>query len=235
IEIVCLSDLSARTLKLAANGAATTRVLMSFGYNRGRARAAQVEAESAQPERWVSNATSRLQKMLAGLPPLPQPYAGKEEYERLYAHAAATLNSLFIRGDGGYVRDLRIPWTTKKNLALVFFWDTAFSTLGGREIDPKLSEEAIRAFTENLSPRGAMPGTITDTHRAGEGQVPIMSWAAWNTYVRGRNRQWLAEVYPGLAAHIQFYMTYHSSARGLARFFNAGQIADNSSRFDPAY
>jgi len=235
LEIVCVSNLRDQHLQVPAGVTVTARVLLAFGYNRGRAHAARDEAEAIPAAQWIPNAEQRMKSTLEALPALPAKYAGKPEYERLYAHAALGLKTLFIRGDGGYTRDLRLPWTSKHGLAFGFFWDTAFSTLGGREIDPRLSEEAILAFTENASPRGAMPGTLVDTHRAGEGQVPIMTWAAWNTYVRGRNKLWLAKVYPALAGHINFYMDYHASARGLAKFFNAGQIADNSARFDAAY
>jgi hypothetical protein len=235
LEIVSVSDLRDQHLKIPANGAVTARVLMGFGYTRGRAHIALDEANAVPADQWVANAEKRMKKTLEALPSLPAKYAGKPEFERLYAHAATSLKSLSIRGDGGYTRDLRILWTSKHGLAFSFFWDSAFSTLGCREFDPRLSEEAIQAYAENGSPRGAMPGTLSDTHRAGEGQVPIMTWAAWNTYLRGHNKKWLATVYPALAGHINFYMSYHVSSRGLAKFFNAGQIADNSARFDAVY
>jgi hypothetical protein len=235
LEIVCVSDLSDRRIEVPAKGTATTRVLLAFGLNRGRAHIAREEAEAVPAARWIPEAAKRTSAVLRALPPLAAKYAGKPEYERLYAHAALSLNSLFIRGDGGYVRDLRTPWTSKYGLAFCFFWDTAFSTTGAREFNPRLSEEAITAFAENASPRGAMPGTMSDTHRAGEGQVPIMTWAAWNTYERGHNKAWLKETYPALVGHINFYMDNHVSSRGLAKFFNAGQIADNSARFDVLY
>jgi putative isomerase len=153
----------------------------------------------------------------------------------MYAHAILGLNSLFIQGEGGYCGERRLPWTTKDWLAIAFFWDTSFSCVGAREFDPAMCQEAIACFVDNASPRGGLPGTLCDTHRAGEGQAPIMSWAAWSIHQRGADRDWLAHVYPGLAGYCRFWFKYHSSPRGLAQFYNAGQIGDNDPRFDPVY
>ena len=144
-----------------------------------------------------------------------------------------TLEGLCIRGEGGYTGTKRIPYTTKFGLALPFFWDTSFTCTGLREFDPTLAQEAILCFAENAGPRGSLPGTMCDTHRAGEGQAPIMSWAAWLTYQRGRDKAWLGRIYPALAGNHRFWFKYHCTPRGLCQFFNAGQIADNDARFDP--
>ena len=149
----------------------------------------------------------------------------------MYAHAVAALDGLCLRGEGGYTGDKRVPYVTKQGLA--FFWDTSFTTLGLGEFDPQLAREAILCFTENAGPRGSLPGTICDSHRAGEGQVPIMSWAAWSIYQRSPDKAWLRQVYPALAGNARFWFKYHCSPRGLCQFFNAGQIADNDARFDP--
>jgi len=42
-------------------------------------------------------------------------------------------------------------------------------------------------------------------------------------------------VYETLAGYIEFWYTYHASARGIAKYYNAGQIADNDARFDALY
>jgi len=106
-----------------------------------------------------------------------------------------------------------------------FFWDTSFSSVGARVFAPELGQEAIENFVDNATPRGSLPGTLSDTHRAGEGQAPIMCWSAWHVYQSGHDKAWLARIYPGLAGYVNFWLKYHSSARGLVRFFNAGQIA----------
>lgn len=234
IEAVCLADLADRTISLGAKQSVEFTISLSFGLTRGRARAAEKSWKQVANDWTPDIETARIREILNKSPALPAKYAD-EKYQRLYAHAITALNSLYIQGEGGYTGQGHIPWTTKHILAIAFFWDTAFSCVGAREFAPHLSQEAIASFADNLSPRGAMPGTMSDTHRAGEGQSPIMTWAAWLTYQRSQDRDWLAHIYPSLVSQLKFWFKYHGSERGLAQYYNAGQIADDSPRFDPVY
>jgi hypothetical protein len=236
LEMVCLANLSDRRFHLTPHGDASFAVLMAMGRYRGRARRTYEEAKEKLDKGWTPDAeTARICNLLRAAPLLPPKYAGNPKYERLYAHAITGLSSLFIRGEGGYTGATRIPYTTKHRLAIAFFWDTSFSTVGAREFAPELGQEAIENFVNNATPRGSLPGTLSDTHRAGEGQAPIMCWAAWHVYQSGRDKAWLARVYPGLSGYVNFWIKYHSSPRGLVQFFNAGQIGDNDARFDRVY
>jgi hypothetical protein len=236
LEITCLTDLSSRMVALAPGGTARFLITLGFGQNRGRARAALQACQSAVRPPWtVEDETRRLLAFLNAAPPPAPRYAANAAYTRLYAHALAALDGLFIQGEGGYTGDRHVPWTTTDLLAIAFFWDTSFSCLGAREFSPQLCQEAISCFVDNPTPRGSLPGTLCDTHRAGEGQSPIMSWAAWHVYQRSHDRRWLAAVYPGLAGYCRYWFKYHSSPRGLPQFYNAGQVADNDVRWDPIY
>ena len=236
LEMACLADLSSRKLHLAPEGRGGFTVVMAMGRTRGRARQAYNSAMGKVSQGWSpDDETRRIRDLLRRAPELPLKYRGNQRYERLYAHAITSLNSLFIRGEGGYTVNTCVPYTTKAGLAIAFFWDTSFSSVGAREFAPELGQEAIENFVDNATPRGSLPGTLSDTHRAGEGQAPIMCWSAWHVYQSGHEKAWLTRVYPGLAGYINFWLKYHSSARGLARFFNAGQIADNDARFDRVY
>lgn len=236
LEMVCLAGLSPRTLWIPAKNARNFTVAMAFGRNRGRAREAFQSAARKIKNGWTPSVeTARIRGLLRKAPNLPPKYHRKPQFERMYAHAITGLNSLFIRGEGGYTGTNRIPYTTKDQIAMAFFWDTSFSSTGAREFDPVLGQEAIENFVANAGPRGSLPGTLADTHRSGEGQAPIMAWAAWKVYQSGHDKAWLARVYPGLAGNVEFWFKYHASPRGLAQFFNAGQIADNDARFDPVY
>jgi len=62
-----------------------------------------------------------------------------------------------------------------------------------------------------------------------------MTWAAWLIYKRSRDKQWLDHVYPALCGCNRYWFKYHASARGLAQYYNGGQIGDNDARFDPVY
>jgi hypothetical protein len=233
LELVCLSDLKPRQLRLPPNGRATFIIPIALGRYRGLARQALDESTAKLAKGWTpADETTRWLEILRKAPSLPERYHGQEKYERMYAHAIAALSGLCIRGEGGYTGTKRIPYTTKSGLAIAFFWDTSFTCTGLREFDPTLAQDAILCFTENAGPRGSLPGTLCDSHRAGEGQAPIMSWAAWLTYQRGRDKTWLGRVYPALAGNHRFWFKYHSTPRGLCQFFNAGQIGDNDARFD---
>jgi hypothetical protein len=236
IEMVCLADLAPRRVHLGPKGSASFTVMMAIGRDRGRARRVYREAKESLAKGWTPDVeTARIRDLLRGAPELPAKYRRNPQYERLYAHAITGMNSLYIRGEGGYIGTTRIPYTTKHRLSLAFFWDTSFTSVGAREFDPVLGQEAIENFVNNPSPRGSLPGTLADTHRAGEGQAPIMCWAAWQIYQSGHDKAWLVRVYPGLAGYVNFWLKYHSSPRGLVEFFNAGQIGDNDARFDRVY
>jgi hypothetical protein len=234
LELVCLADLSKRKLKLPAKGKSSFVVPLGFGRYQGEACAVRDATAAKVVKGWTpAEETERFCAILRKAPPLAAKYHGKEKYERLYAHAISALNSLCVQGEGGYTGAKRIPYTTKYGLAIAFFWDTSFSSVGIREFDPALAQEAISCFTENAGPRGSLPGTLCDSHRAGEGQAPIMTWASWLIYQRSHNKDWLRRVYPALAGNNRFWFAYHASPRGLCQYFNAGQIADNDARFDP--
>ena len=234
LEMVCLADLAPRVLRLEPKGKVALVLSMGFGRYRELARQAREECNQKIARGWTSaQETVRWRQILRGAPPLAKKYRGQEHYERMYAHAIAALSSLSLRGEGGYTGDKRIPYVTKQGLAIAFFWDTSFTTTGLREFDTALAQEALLCFTENVGPRGSLPGTLCDSHRGGEGQAPIMTWAAWSVYQRSRDKAWLQRVYPALAGNAKFWFKYHCSPRGLCQFFNAGQIADNDARFDP--
>ena len=234
IELVCLTDLSPRQVTLAPSGSHKIIIPMAFGTYRGLAHSRYEACKKRIEGGWTSaEEAQRWTRFFDGLPPLPEKYRGQPQYERLYKHAAAGLHSLFIRGDGGYTGDKRILYTTKRGVALGYFWDAAISCVGAREIDAQACQEAIECFTENAGPRGSLPMVMCDSHRAGEGQAPVMCWGAWSIYQRSQDKEWLRRVYPALSGYIRFWVKYHASERGLCRYFNAGQIADNDARFDP--
>jgi hypothetical protein len=233
IELACVADLSARILQLGPKETVRFVTAMAFGKRRGTARRRYDEVVARVSEGWTpQRETKRLVEMLKQARPMAAKFRGVKKYERLYAHAVASLNSLYIRGDGGYTDYNHITITNKWGISSAFFWDTAFTCVGAREFNPGLAQEAIACFAENRSPRGAMPGTLVDTHRAGEGQAPIMSWSAHQVFKRSGDKRWLAHVYPSLVSNVEFWFRYHCSERGLCKYFNAGQIADDDARFD---
>ena len=121
-----------------------------------------------------------------------------------------------------------------------FFWDTSFSVVGAREFDPTLAQE-------RRSHREFLPRTI----RARAAGFPVPSRIHTGP-AKGRPRSHvlgprggcinprttkngLRAFIPGLAGSVNFWTKYHSSPRGLAEYFNAGQIGDDDARFDRVY
>jgi len=235
LELSCISDLTARRVEIAPRSTAKFTLAMGFGRNRGAAQDSFNQASALIASGWTpAIETARIEKLISAAPPLPARYTD-EVHERMYAHAITTLNSLFIHGEGGYFEGNRLPYTTKQGLAIPYFWDSMISAVGAREFSANLSEETIEAFIRNSTPRGSLPFTLADTHRAGEGQAPILVWAAWKTYRRSRDKAWLSRIYPGMRGYINYWYKYHSSPRGLLMYSNAGEIADNDARWDPAF
>ena len=235
LELACVADLASRRVRLEPGALSKFTVVMSFGRNRGLAQDGFSAAADLVKTGWTPGVeTARIERLLASAPSLPSRYAD-EATARLYAHAITVLNSLFVYGQGGYFEGNRVPYTTKFGVAIPYFWDSMIIAVGAREFDVALSQETIEAFLRNATPRGSLPFTLADTHRAGEGQAPILAWAAWKTYLRSQDRAWLARVYPGMRTYVNFWLKYRSSPRGLLMFSNTGEIADNDARWDPAF
>lgn len=233
LDLICLSDTSPRTLTLEPGQEATHTVNLCFGLNLERAHATRTACAAIRDEGWTPHsATDRLLDRLQHAAELPEP---TPQRQRMFAHAITGLDGLFIAGEGGFTGTKRIPWTAKGGLAIAFFWDTAFSVLGAAEYDARMGQEAVRCFTENASCRGSMPGTLCDTHRAGDGQAPILAWAAWRLHQVAPDLGFLADVYPAMGNYVTFWRAFHSSPRGFFQWYNGGQIADNDARFDPVY
>jgi hypothetical protein len=234
VQLVCLTDLSPQKVTLEPNGKYNFKIPLGFGKYRGQARDTYQQCVDRIRSSWNSvDEAKRWSDIFGAAPNLPEKYKGKEKYERLYKQAIAGLNSLFIQGEGGYTGNKRILYTTKHGLAIAFFWDSGISCVGAREFNAAACQEALECLIDNVGPRGSLPGTMCDTHRAGEGQAPVMSWAVWSVYQRSKDKDWLARVYPTLCGYVKFWFKYHSSERGLCKYFNAGQIGDNDARFDP--
>ncbi len=235
LELTCIADLTPRRIRIEPHSYSKFTIAMGFGRNRGTAQDGFNAAMSLIKSGWTPSVeTTRIESLIASAPPLPARYAD-ETHRRLYAHAITTLNSLFITGQGGYFEGNRVPYTTKYGVSMPYFWDSMVSTVGAREFEPALAQETIDAFLRNATPRGSLPFSLTDTHRAGEGQAPILAWAAWRTYQRSHDRAWLTRAYPAIRSYVDFWRKYRSSARGLIKWSNTGEIADNDARWDPAY
>jgi len=236
VEIICLTDLSDRVLHLDAGEVEVFTIVMGFGIYRWKARNARAAGLQSLSKGWTPEVeTNRILGLLHRAPSLPKKYGGQSRYERMYAQAICSLNSLYVQGDGGYIGEKHIPFPAKSFWTHAFFWDTAFTNIGACEFLPELCQESVEAFADNVTPRGSWPGTLCDRHRAGEGQAPVMAWSVWRIFEISGDKEWLERIYRPLTDIYYFWFKYHVSPRGLAMWYNGGQIADNDARFDPCF
>jgi hypothetical protein len=160
-------------------------------------------------------------------------------HEELYEQALMTLlwNESFYRWDGASgvspewagrvdARDVLIvpdkweyPWLSS--------WQSAFHALTASLIDEQLAEDQLLFVLSErwMQPHGHIP--------CGEWVMadecpPLFAWAAWRIYQAGRDRAFLAEVYPALQLSYDHWWQSHAVADGL---FGGGSMGmDNLPR-----
>jgi glycogen debranching enzyme len=87
-------------------------------------------------------------------------------------------------------------------------WDSAFHAVTASLIDPDLAADQLRFL-------------LSDRWQQQDGHVPcaewvmdlecppIFAWAAWRVYERGRDREFLEEIYPRLQLHYDFWWQHN--------------------------
>ena len=108
-------------------------------------------------------------------------------------------------------------------------WDSAFHAVTAGLIDPELGADQLRFI---LSPDWQQPdGAIPCAEFVMEDECPpVFSWAAWRLHEAGAGLEFLAEVYPGLAANHAYWKQELQVSEGL---FTGGFLGmDNLPRAD---
>ncbi len=108
-------------------------------------------------------------------------------------------------------------------------WDSAFHAVTASLIDPELGADQLRFI---LSPDWQQPdGAIPCAEFVMDDECPpVFSWAAWRLHEAGAGLDFLAEVYPGLAANHTYWKEELQVAEGL---FTGGFLGmDNLPRAD---
>lgn len=99
----------------------------------------------------------------------------------------------------------------------MFLWDTCFSVLGYRSINPELCQEWLQNFIDLKRP-GTLPISACISNEGGgdETQVPIFSWAAHALYQKTGDRDFLAAAFrTGLENNDWWLSQADSSCGGL--------------------
>jgi hypothetical protein len=119
----------------------------------------------------------------------------------------------------------------------MWLWDSAFHSLGARHIDPELGRDCIRAVLTKQRGSGFIPHTLAPDYREDSDmtQPPVLAWAAWELHTLNPDRDFLAEVYPGLREYLAWDLTNMDRLQtGLLQWQFPGPDSgmDNSPRFD---
>lgn len=230
--VYCFTELCDKQITLAPGKSVELKAILAIGFQWDETRMRFLKHQAQHKTYTSALATARFQKMLADAPEIDADFSGNASYEGLYIQALYGLNSLYLKDESAIIGDLRIPWTTKYGLAGGFFWDTSFSSVGGVLVNPKAAMESIEAFSKHSSHRGAMPFNLSAFRAIGEGQFPIMSWAAWNIYSSTKDSAWLERILPGLRRHIDFWFRYYCRDYGACFIYSSALGNDNDVRYD---
>lgn len=148
------------------------------------------------------------------------------EHEAVYRQALMGLlwNQRLYRWDGGSswipewegrvaaddVLILPDPW----EFPWLATWDSAFHAVTAALIDPQLGADQLRFI---LSPDWMQPdGHIPCAEFVMDDECPpLFSWAAWRLYEAGAGTDFLAEIFPGLAANHDYWHRTLQVGRGL--------------------
>ncbi|MBN1436537.1 MAG: hypothetical protein JW936_05645, partial [Sedimentisphaerales bacterium] len=136
-------------------------------------------------------------------------------------------------------------WTTPdrwphRNLWL---WDSAFHAIGWRNIDPAIARDAIMAVLDVQQDDGFVAHAVNPYSISTITQPPILTLGVKLINDAAPDNAWIEEVYPKLAAHIEWDLVNRDSdGTGLLEWFIEGDPncrsgesgMDNSPRFDAA-
>ena len=130
-------------------------------------------------------------------------------------------------------------WTTPDRWPhrYMWLWDSAFNSLGAIHLDRELGRDCIRAILAKQRSSGFIPHTLAPDPEEDSSmtQPPILAWATWELNTTDPDRNFLADVYPGLREYLAWDMKNMDRLQtGLLQWqfpgFDSGM--DNSPRFD---
>ena len=144
-------------------------------------------------------------------------FAGSvSEHEALYRQALMSLlwNESYYRWDG--TTQINPSWAGRIDARDVLLlpdkweypwlasWDSAFHAVTAALIDPELGADQLRFL---LSDRWQQPdGHVPCAEWVMDVECPpLFAWAAWRIYEHGRDRDFLAAIYPGLQRHYDYW------------------------------
>ncbi len=125
----------------------------------------------------------------------------------------------------------------------VWLWDSAFHAIGWRHLDAPLARDLLLAVFDAQRDDGFVPHMIGPDRSSAITQPPVLGLAAALVHQVAPERGWLREIYPCLAAYVDWDLRHRdSNGDGLVEWQIEGNPhcrsgesgMDNSPRFDTA-
>lgn len=126
----------------------------------------------------------------------------------------------------------------------MWLWDSAFNAIGIRHLDPALARDAIEAVLDAQHDDGLVQiSYFHQDRRTDMTQPPTLALASRLIYQTQPEKEWLARIYPRLAAYLQWDMAQRDTdGSGLLEWLIEPKVQcrcgesgwDNSPRFDIA-
>jgi hypothetical protein len=136
-------------------------------------------------------------------------------------------------------------WTTPDRWPhrQMWLWDSAFHAIGWRHVDPALARDMISAVLSTQTGTGFIPLCAKPDLRCHLTQPPVLALAAALVHASQPCLEWIEEIFPKLAAYIEWDLHHRDSdGNGLVEWAveqhancRSGESGmDNSPRFDEA-
>ncbi len=173
-------------------GAGKTAVSLSYGRN---AEENAKNALSADIDLIIKERISFFEK-------LPRPSFKDEAEERLYYKCASILRSAIYTPEGKMTHSALTP--DRFPHRGVWLWDTAFLAIGMKHLSIDMAKESVLAMLERIKPGGFLPHMTTPDRSSDITQPPVLAWAALEIYKKDGDKDFLASVFDGLSAYIEW-------------------------------
>jgi hypothetical protein len=200
------------------------------------------DTSACDPRHLDADLDAAIAARLAWIEGLPEPTLDDPLRRRTYWKCVSVLKTGVYTPEEGLKHRYITPdrWPHRG----MWLWDSAFGALGLRHLDPALARDAIEAVLDAQHDDGMIQ--ISLFHRAERSpytQPPTLAMAAEHIYACGPDLDWLARIYPKLAAYLRWDMANRDlDGGGLlewaieeGRQCRCGESGwDNSPRFDIA-
>ncbi|MDO9541792.1 MAG: hypothetical protein Q7J98_05660 [Kiritimatiellia bacterium] len=138
--------------------------------------------------------TSEKRKKLAFFKKSPKLKFPRSILERTYSKALSVLKVNIESAQG----KIRYTWTTPDRFPHrdMWFWDSAFHSLGNQYLSFSLAEDTIRAVFSTQREDGFIAIQMNPERFSKVTQPPLLAYASYHLYLQSKNKSFLAYVYP---------------------------------------